>query len=283
MTGIVKLEHVEHDHYGASESMVGGPPRVLWHITWDKLKEDHTRAITFDEVRDYLHDKKYDPHLLIDPFTGRINQFIPFNECARALVHESSPQTNRMGEVNIQVEWFFTPGMVYGGHRYEYLTDTPMHGLAELLQAAHSWGVHDVWPAGNPGVVHRNVELWETHNGHYGHSQVPENDHTDPCHLDLSKLFSHPAPVKPHNPYPIPTRLLAFPPPHVEPGHVSRDAKGVEHQTGNDVKWVQWELKLHCDGWYGPLVRNAVEVFQGHEGLAADGKVGHDTRIKLKG
>lgn len=288
MTGIIKLPHVEHVGYTESDkvvgSMVGGPPRVLWHITWDALKHDGTREATFDGTRDYLLHKEYQPHLQIDPFTGRINQFLPFDKSARALVHEGNPETNRMGEVCIQVEWFFSPGTVYNGKRYEYLTDTPMHGLAELLQVAHSWGVHDVWPAGNPGVVHRSVDLWENRNGHFGHSQVPENDHTDPGHLDLSKLFSHPAPTKPHNPYPAPERLLSFPPPKYDTGHVNYtpDLKGTEYQTGNDVKWVQFQLGLRCDGWYGPSTRNAVEVFQSHHGIRQDGKVGEITEEKLK-
>ncbi len=58
-------------------------------------------------------------------------------------------------------------------------------------------------------------------------------------------------------------------------------------QTGNSVKWVQWELKksgysLAVDGNFGKNTKAAVQAFQKKKGLVVDGIVGKKTRTALK-
>jgi hypothetical protein len=164
--------------------MVGGPPRVVHHITWDKLNPDGTPGITFDNVASYLISVGYEPHLLIDPVTGRVKQFVPFDRSAYALANKpGGVQTNRYGQACIQVEWYFTPGVVRDGKRYESLTDTPLAGLDVVLQVADSWGIPRTWAGGE-----RDVDVWLNTAGHRGHVDVPENDHTDPCQIDVARL-----------------------------------------------------------------------------------------------
>ena len=56
--------------------------------------------------------------------------------------------------------------------------------------------------------------------------------------------------------------------------------------TGNDVKWVQWQLNVHgvpcdIDGSFGPGMLDAVKSFQRSHNLAVDGSAGPDTRNRL--
>jgi hypothetical protein len=167
-------------------TMAGGPPRVTHHITWDAL-DDRGRQPKFDNVRNYLVNAGYEPTLMICPFTGRIVQFLPADRAAYALANKSGGvETNRMGRVNIQVEWFFTPGCVVDGRKYTDLTETPMRGLGAVMALAASWGIPAVWPAGVPNWrSQRNATTWRTKAGHFGHSQVVENSHTDPGPIRL--------------------------------------------------------------------------------------------------
>ena len=56
---------------------------------------------------------------------------------------------------------------------------------------------------------------------------------------------------------------------------------------GNDVKWLQWELKsrgykLDVDGSFGPATGRALKDYQSKHGLAVDGSCGPATRAALK-
>lgn len=196
-------------------SMVGGPPRVVHHITYDSLRSSvaiadrpaatrysdgglelhdavHScipgldewmaeqeqqsvrgeRVITLDGVTNYLLDRHYEPHLVIDPFDGRAISCLPADEGGFALL-----SGNRTGDVCYQIEWFFTPGTVYDGVRYDQLFDTPMGGLDRVMALADSWDIPRVAPL-SPGD--RNSNVWNNVAGHYGHFNVPGNDHSDP-------------------------------------------------------------------------------------------------------
>ncbi|WP_405477003.1 hypothetical protein [Streptomyces canus] len=65
-------------------------PRVIWHITWDKNATVAKPAdlVAFDKLVQYFTGggKAVAPHLLWDPFTGRIAQFYPANSRAKSVV-----------------------------------------------------------------------------------------------------------------------------------------------------------------------------------------------------
>lgn len=168
-------------------SMAGGPPRVTWHITWDSLRRDGSPAISHSAVADYLNNQGYQVHLVWDPVTGDIIQLLPADRGGAGLVHRGAPETNNMGEVNLQIEAYFTPGVVRGGVRYDQLTDTPMVNLDRIMAWADSWGIPRTAPLG-PGD--RNASTWSSVGGHYGHYNAPGNDHGDPI-VAIADILAH--------------------------------------------------------------------------------------------
>lgn len=163
--------------------LIGGPPRTVWHTT-----ESGDGDAAFGGVARYLREKGFEPHLLWDPSTGRVGQFMPATQSARALMRGVDP-TNRMGTVCIQIEV-----LARAAHPF---TDGPMKGRAELLEWLDSWSIPRVWPSGAPLPYPRSAgangtrdhKRWVHNRGHYGHSQVPDNLHGDPGGLDVEKLL----------------------------------------------------------------------------------------------
>ncbi|GAA1353500.1 peptidoglycan-binding protein [Streptomyces beijiangensis] len=162
------------------------PPKVIWHITWDKnaTAAKPQDLVPFDTLVKYFTGggASVAPHILWDPWTGRIAQFYPANSRSKSVVDSAGgTRTNRAGKVCIQIETLFFPHARVNGKAYATVADTPRKGLDKLIAWARSWGVPDAWPMGSPTWASKRSEAtWETKGGHYGHSQVPENAHTDP-------------------------------------------------------------------------------------------------------
>lgn len=256
----------EHQPQSNGGGMAGGPPRAVMHITWDSLSKAGAQP-KFDDVSRYLKTAGYCPHLMWDPWSGRVVQYYPASSSARALSHPSgTAETNRMGSVCIQIEVFFSPGTVRDGRRYEAVADTPCKGLDKIVAWLRSWGIPDTWPAGWPkwDGNSRRVATWKGKAGYYGHCHVPANTHTDPGPMPRD-MFGAPKP-KPPTP-----RLLKVTDPLM---------------TGADVKAVQTALNRHgseltIDGRYGPRTAAEVKAFQKTHHLDADGVVGAATRKAL--
>ena len=166
----------------------GGPAKAIAHITWD---ENATAAkpqdlVPYERLVDWFgrnpDGKPSAPHLLWDPFTGRVTQFCPANSRSKSLVDKpGGTRTNRAGKVLLQVEALFFPYCrTPDGKVYAKLADTPCKGWAELNAWIRSWGVPDRWPNGRPENCTRDERTWETEAGWYPHAAVPENDHGDP-------------------------------------------------------------------------------------------------------
>ena len=68
------------------------------------------------------------------------------------------------------------------------------------------------------------------------------------------------------NPYPVPTRNLKRTSPMM---------------SGNDVKWLQYELNITVDGKFGDDTKRAVLAYQKSKGLLQDGIVGAKTRASM--
>ena len=165
---------------GAMSEGPGGPPRVIWHTT---------EGANFDVMRRVLTDKGAEPHVLYDPASDRLGQFLPLNVSGRAVKNAGSVRNNRVGLVCIQVEV-----CGYAAHPF---TDTwrPGPNFAALMAAIRAWGIPDVWPAGPPpayprGSDPRSMSAWLTRGGHYSHSQIPGNDHGDPGAIDIAAIFA---------------------------------------------------------------------------------------------
>ncbi|MFE7029434.1 peptidoglycan-binding protein [Streptomyces sp. NPDC057621] len=167
----------------------GGTAKAIAHITWDRSasKAKPQDLVPFANLRTYFGSnpsgRAVAPHLLWDPWTGKLTQFFPAN--SRSLCLKDGPggtRTNRAGSVVLQVEALFFPWCRVGGKTYESLVDTPCKGWEELHAWAASWGVADSWPMGKPTSFtgKRDERIWRIRSGWFGHGQTPENDHTDP-------------------------------------------------------------------------------------------------------
>ncbi len=151
------------------------PARVTKHITADRLSEQMVQPL-FRNVSDYLKEVQYCPHIMLDPFTGYTVQYYPADVGGRAL-----SRWNEDGYVHLQIEIYFSPGVIRNGEQYFTVDQTPCRGLVEFDAWAESWGVPLVWPMGAPSWdSNRSVDVWNTWAGHYGHSQVPGENHIDP-------------------------------------------------------------------------------------------------------
>lgn len=167
----------------------GGPAKAIGHITWDRNATAAKPAalVPYENLVGYFGKnpagRAAAPHILWDPFTGRITQFVPASSRSKSLADSTGgTRTNRAGSVVIQVEALFFPHCVVGGKAYARLSDTPCKGWPELLAWVRSWGVPDAWPMGRPTdfTPHRSETTWEKSPGWYAHAHVPENDHQDP-------------------------------------------------------------------------------------------------------
>ncbi|MFF4848804.1 hypothetical protein [Streptomyces sp. NPDC001194] len=161
------------------------PPRAVDHTTEGSAG---TRAAFFDTAN-YLIEKASEPHLLYDPITDMLGQFGPLNLSARALRNDGDLRTNRTGLVCIQTEYMAKASKPFTGYW------RPGPNYRAMMRAIRSWGVPDVYPAGRlsrtgSDDVPRSRTVWTTKGGHYGHCQVPGNDHWDPGDLDIAALFS---------------------------------------------------------------------------------------------
>jgi hypothetical protein len=163
----------------------GGPAKAIAHITWDKnaTAAAPLALIPYESLRSYFTGggKGMAPHILWDPFTGRVCQFVPATSRSKSLVDlAGGTRTNRAGSVVLQIEALFFPYCRVNGVTYARLADTPCKGWAELHSWVKSWGVPDAWPNGRPENCTRDEHTWETKAGWYPHKGVPENKHTDP-------------------------------------------------------------------------------------------------------
>jgi len=176
-----------------------GGARTIWHITWDKNATAAAPAdlVPFDNLVGYFTSSGSGaaPHLIWDPFTGRIAQLFSATSRSKSVINApGGVETNRKGNVCIQIETLFFPYCRVGGKVYATVADTPCKGLDQIMAWLRSWGVPDVWPMGTPDWnSHRNATVWDSQSGHYGHSQVPENDHTDPG--PMPNLFTEEDPL----------------------------------------------------------------------------------------
>lgn len=288
---IKEAERLGDGSIGGAMDTPSNPPRVVWHTT-----ESGTGNASFNAVGKYLINIEAEPHILYDPTTDRLAQYGPLNQSARALRNDGRTRTNRTGKVCIQIEVLGRAGSPFTR------TWKPGKNFKALMRAIRSWGVPDTFPMGalasqyaDPSVK-RTRSTWLTKAGHYGHSQIPSNDHWDPGAIDKAALFaaapkgSVTTPAKPSAPKP-PTK------PVVSVGHLNTARrKDIPAPTGHttyktEVDIVEEALvseglleKRYADGSWGTKTDEAYNAFRrrmGYKGDAAKGAVGLESLKKL--
>jgi hypothetical protein len=163
------------------------------------------------------------------------------------------------------------------------------------MSAIRSWGIPDVFPMGTPaktaGATKRDRNVWLTEGGHYGHCNVPGNDHWDPGAISTKVLFAAAPKGSTSAPKPasVPTVSLA----NVVAASKS-DPKAAQGKAlhAADVKPVEAALKAEgllsakyaFDGSFGTTTVTAYAAWQrklGFTGKDADGIPGKSTLAKL--
>lgn len=184
--------------------MEGGPSRVTHHATSNATNWDYSDHVSYFSSG----GMGVAPHLLADPFTGEVAQFFPADSRALALRNAGNVRTNRTGKYNIQIEWVFTKGEVVNGKTYNHLSETPLKPWPKIREWLRSLGIEESFPGGKPTDWTRDtvsLTTWLGEGGHYGHNQVPGNDHVDPGRLP--EMFrdgggTAPKPTPVYAPYP---------------------------------------------------------------------------------
>jgi hypothetical protein len=274
---------------GAHAATDGGPAKAIAHITWDRnaTPAKPQDLVSYETLRSYFSGsgKGVAPHLLWDPFTGRLTQFLPANSRSKSLADQAGgTRTNRAGSVVIQVEALFFPYCRLGPTVYAKLTDTPCKGWPQLQVWVHSWGVPNAWPMGRPVdfTPHRSESVWETKAGWYAHAHVPENTHQDPGSWPAFVNVTRPEPST--RPKVSLTHVVyaARHDPAAAQGHTSYKAEVLIVERALKAEGLlagQW-----VDGSFGSQTVSAYAAWQrhlGYSGSAADGIPGNTSLTEL--
>lgn len=174
------------------------PPRAVWHTT----EADPGTSTVWASMIRVLKNKSAEPHVLYDPLTDRLGQFLPLNTSGRALRNDGTYRTNRTGKVCIQVEVIARAAKPFTGYW------KPGPNWRALMAAIRSHGIPDIQPSGvfpkfiadpphNVPEDERSRTIWLTKAGHYSHSQIPGNNHGDPGGVSFPAMLAAAPPPKP--------------------------------------------------------------------------------------
>ncbi|MFJ3878078.1 peptidoglycan-binding protein [Streptomyces sp. NPDC090077] len=261
---------------GGAMDTPNAPPRAVEHTT----EGSSGTPAAFRGTADYLIEKTSEPHLLYDPITDMLGQFGPLNQSARALRNDGTLRTNRTGLVCVQVEYLAKAAKPFTSYW------TPGPNYRAMMRAIRSWGVPDVFPAGRlsragTDDVSRSRTTWTTQGGHYGHCQVPGNDHWDPGAIDIAALFSAagstaPPPKPSYEPFPGAGFFTSGRrSPIIAAMHARLEAVGCNRYqstldkdvwgSGDKASYAAWQRKLgysgsDADGIPGPTSWNRLQV-----------------------
>lgn len=180
----------------------GEPFKIIHHTT---------EGSSYKGARNAYLSSKSDPHFTVDAST--IYQHIDTAETARALKNPAGGvETNRSSAVQIELVGF-------AGRPKDPTALANVARLCRWIESVHS--VPQRWPNGfprfstngkDPGGHNRNSQNWVTESGHYGHSQVPENDHWDPGYTPAEIAVLTPAVAAPVTLEAVPVKALAAAP-----------------------------------------------------------------------
>jgi hypothetical protein len=149
---------------------LGGPFKIVHHTT---------EGTSYAGAKAAYKAKRVDPHFTV---AGEdIFEHIDTGKSARALRNDpGGVQTNRDSAVQIEV-------VAFAGKPKDIATLRSVAKLCRWIEETH--GIEQTWPNGpprastnghDPGGHNRSSATWDASGGHYGHSQVPENNHWDP-------------------------------------------------------------------------------------------------------
>lgn len=157
-----------------------------------KLVLHTTEGNGFGAMDAVLTSKDAQPHVLIDPGTRRVKQYIPLNEYARALEHPiGTPDTNRARCVQVEIVGFAAPNKSARDVAEESLQwYANLGALCELLRHRTPFDrrVYHTFELGARRITAAGFAQAE---GIIGHMHVPSqpSGHWDPGRLDTDLLI----------------------------------------------------------------------------------------------
>ena len=165
----------------------GGPFKIVLHTTEGRSWPSYSGG-------------SQAPHFTINLETGDVRQHFDTNRPSRALVNRSGGvQTNN--DSAIQIEILGTSGWADSQKNYPKLfnvtkaTPKQLQPLADLVSwickthgvRLRKWRNFQPWNGKDERMPY---SVWDSFDGVTGHSQVPENTHSDPGALNLDLLFA---------------------------------------------------------------------------------------------
>ena len=169
-------------------SFTGGGHKFVVHTT-----EGSTLESAFETVK----GKRASPHFILEVKNGRrrLVQCIPIDRAARALKHDSGPETNKANCIQVEVVGYTShKEAVKQGHLELWVPNWPAD-IYKHLHLLMLW-THDHFAvsmradhpfAGQPGYVRLSGQAFVNAVGLVGHCHAPSaagNDHTDPGPLN---------------------------------------------------------------------------------------------------
>lgn len=173
------MPNVERDPQESIGPMTVGNWRGLLHTT---------EGTDFDVMDRVLKSKRACPHFLVGK-DGRIRQYMPVNEGARALANlPGGVETNRARCVQIEVCGFAREPNWPAAQKDAVRRIVRFCELAVGIPRVSTVVFRD-------RVGHLSPEAWLSYRGWLGHQHCPENDHFDPGPIDIHELLRLPGTV----------------------------------------------------------------------------------------
>mgnify|MGYP001561064535 CR=1 FL=1 len=247
--------------YDSLGAFTSGPLKAVWH---------RTQGATYVGAWATYRKKRVCPHFTIDT-DGTTYQHFDTSVASYSLANEpEGVQTNRDSAIQVEVV----------GFSGETMPDKQRNGVLRLMAWLEGQGVPWRWPMGQPpknsttgygkDTPYRDARVWDTVGGHYGHSNVPENEHWDPAWTggDWNALRAKPTAT----PQSTPSGVCEVQLPVLRSG-----------SHGGAVRSLQSLLKtkagqdIDATGTFGTVTDRCVRNVQRYFGLEEDGIVGSST------
>lgn len=162
----------------------GAEPKCVLHTTEGNGLGAMDRVLT---------DKKAEPHVLIDPGTRQVIQYIPLNQYALSLEHPAgTPETNRAGCIQVEIAGFAAPNADHRDVAEESIQwYTNLAACLELLRHRAKF-VRASYHEFKPGARRITSPAFKKAGGIMGHMHVPNQPygHWDPGAINIKTVIS---------------------------------------------------------------------------------------------
>jgi hypothetical protein len=158
-------------------SYTGGPAKFVLH-TMEGTIESAIAAFTADPGKA--------SHAAISFEKQRHVQFIPYNYSAKSLRHLSGqPETNREHAYQVEIEGYAAQSPSWSDDHLRFVAQH-IADVSKIVDPGFPVVSTVDWSDPSPRLT---ADQYTAYNGILGHRHVPENDHTDPGALDITKLL----------------------------------------------------------------------------------------------